>query len=129
MSDMELNLRKKSIIWAQEPAHPVKTLLFRFTKEPWVQWRNPGPGKWMLYHDGLTQWWTPESQDYIRMKGWYDRQVKCCDPTNADNRYRNKTVGDGPEFCRGLDAYGFSDLKAMTVYMRSITSMYDDDDP
>jgi len=55
--------------------------------------------------------------------------VKCCDPTDADNRYRNKTVGDRPEFCCGLDAYGFSDLKTMTVHMRSITSMYDDEDP
>jgi len=83
---------------------------------------------WMLYHDGLTQWWTPEGQAYIRSKGWYDRQVMCRDPTNMDNRYRNKTVGDRPEFCRGLDAYGFSDLKAMTVYMRSLTSMYTDND-
>jgi hypothetical protein len=79
---------------------------------------------WMLYHDGLTQWRTPEAQEYIRLKGWYDRQVMCRDPTNQDNRYRNKTVGDRPEFCRDLDVYGFSDLKDMTVYMRSLTSMY-----
>ena len=63
---------------------------------------------WMLYHDGPTQWWTPEAQECIRLKGWYDSQVMCRDPTNQDNRYRNKTVGDRPEFCRGLDVYGFS---------------------
>jgi len=83
----------------------------------------------MLFHDGLTKWWTPDAQEYIRSRGWYDRQVICRDPTDINNRYRNKTVGDRPEFCRGLDAYGFSDLKAMTVYMRSLTSMYPDDDP
>jgi hypothetical protein len=29
----------------------------------------------MLYHDGLTQWWTPESQAYIASRGWQYRQL------------------------------------------------------
>lgn len=33
------------------------------------------------------------------------------------------------EHCRGLDAYGFAHLKACTVYMRCLTSVYADNDP
>ena len=92
----------------------------------------------MLYHDGLTQWWTPESQAYIASRGWQYRQLCCRDPTNQlhpsgdprkINRYRNKTIGDRPEFARGLDSYGFAHFKAYTMYMRCLTSVYPRTDP
>ena len=35
-------------------------------------------------------------------------------------RYNNKTVGDPPEFTRGLDCYGFSYLK---LYVMTILSL------
>jgi hypothetical protein len=40
-------------------------------------------------------------------------------------------VGDSPELCRGLDAYGFADFKRCTERMRALTSGYNmkDKDP
>jgi len=58
---------------------------------------------------------------------WQYHQLCCREPTNqlhaSDdprkiNRYRNKTIGDRPEFARGLDSYGFAHFKAYTMYMR-----------
>jgi hypothetical protein len=92
----------------------------------------------MLYHDGLTQWWTPESQAYIASRGWQYPQLCCRDPTNQlhpsgdprkINRYQNKTIGDRPEFARGLDSYGFAHFKAYIMYMRCLTSVYPRTDP
>ena len=92
----------------------------------------------MLYHNGLTQWWTPESQAYIASRGWQYRQLCCRDPTNQlhpsgdprkINRYRNKTIVYRPEFARGLDSCGFAPFKADTMYMRCLTSVYPRTDP
>jgi hypothetical protein len=43
-------------------------------------------------------------------------------------RYRDKVVGDSPEMCRALDAYGFADLSRCTQRMRALTSVYAWDD-
>ena len=82
-----------------------------------------------IFHDGLTVWWTPEAQAYIESKGFKDRQLRCEGDTNKGTRYENKVVGDSPEMCRGLDAYGFSDFKRCTERMRALTSVYDWMDP
>jgi hypothetical protein len=55
--------------------------------------------------------------------------MRCLGQTNHGTRYQGKVVGDSPEFCRGLDAYGFSDFKRSTEKMRALTSGYDIDDP
>ena len=78
-----------------------------------------------IFHDGLTVWWTPEAQEYIKDKGFEHRQLRCEGDTNKGTRYENKVVGDSPEMCRGLDAYGFSDFKRCTERMRALTSVYD----
>ena len=82
-----------------------------------------------IFHDGLTVWWTPEAQAYIASKGFGDRQMQCLGATNKGTRYEGKVVGDSPEFCRGLDAYGFSDFKRCTERMRALTSSYAFNDP
>jgi hypothetical protein len=84
---------------------------------------------WIMFHDGLTCYWTPESQEYIKSKGFYDRQFRCLGDTNKGNRYWMKVCGDSPEICRGLDAYGFADFKRFINRMRALTSAYNKDDP
>jgi hypothetical protein len=84
---------------------------------------------WIMFHDGLTCYWTPESQEYIRSKGFYDRQFRCLGETNKGNRYYLKVCGDSPEICRGLDTYGFADFKRFINRMRALTSAYHKDDP
>ena len=44
--------------------------------------------------------------------------------TNHDNRYAQKLVGNSSEFCRGLDAHGFADLKATLKHNASLSSIY-----
>ena len=40
-----------------------------------------------IFHDGLSLWWTKSAQDHMRHRGYYNRQIMCAGPTNADNRY------------------------------------------
>ena len=47
---------------------------------------------------------------YLEQQGFARRQLCCRDPTNIDNRYRNKLTGDSPEICVSLDSHGFADL-------------------
>ena len=47
---------------------------------------------WMLYHDGLTAWWTPSSQKYIEERGWKYRQICSRDPTNVLNPVKPGTA-------------------------------------
>jgi hypothetical protein len=82
-----------------------------------------------IYHDALSQWWEKESQDHMAELGFANRQIRCIGETNAHTRYRNKLVGDSPELCRGLDSFGFADLKASTIYHMSLSSVYKMDDP
>jgi len=73
---------------------------------------------WMLYHDGLTAWWTPSSQKYIEERGWKYRQICSRDPTKVlnpakpgtANRYRNKVTGDSPETAVATDNQGKSSI-------------------
>jgi hypothetical protein len=51
---------------------------------------------WIMFHDGLTYYWTPESQECIKSKGLYDRQFRCLGDTNKANRYWMKVCGDSP---------------------------------
>ena len=60
---------------------------------------------------------------------YYHRQIMCIGPTNADNRYHYKVVGDSPEFCRALDSHGFADLVICMAYHCSLSSVYPVDDP
>ena len=82
-----------------------------------------------IFHDGLTVWWTIESQDYIESLGFRHRQLCCMGDTNKGNRYENKVVGDSPEICRGLDAYGFADFRRFIERMRALTSSYEMSNP
>jgi hypothetical protein len=58
----------------------------------------------LIFHDGLVMWWTPEAQTYIESLGFKDRQLRCLGDTNKGTRYHFKVVGDSPELCRGLDS-------------------------
>jgi hypothetical protein len=40
-----------------------------------------------------------------------------------------KVVGDSPEMCRALDAYGFADFKRFIARMRALKSVYEISDP
>jgi hypothetical protein len=83
----------------------------------------------ILFHDGLSQWWEKEAQEYIGQLGFKDRQLRCMGQTNSDNRYAGKVCGDSPEICRGLDAHGFADLKLSMAFHTSLSSKYEFDDP
>ena len=64
----------------------------------------------IIFNDGLSAWWEKESQEYLEQQEFARRQLCCRDPTNIDNRYRNKLTGDSPEICVSLDSHGFADL-------------------
>jgi hypothetical protein len=90
---------------------------------------TPHAADFIIFHDGLSQWWEKEAQEYIREKGFGDRQLRCLGQTNAGNRYAGKVCGDSPEICRGLDAHGFADLKLSMAFHTSLSSKYAFDDP
>jgi hypothetical protein len=85
---------------------------------------TPHADTFIIFHDGLSQWWEAEAQEYIRVKGFRDRQLRCVGTTNMGNRYMGKVTGDSPEICRGLDAHGFADLKLSMAFHTSLTSTY-----
>jgi hypothetical protein len=86
--------------------------------------------RFVIFHDGLKQWWEKEAQEYLGTLGFRHRQLCCLGETNEDNHnYRGKVVGDSPEICRGLDSHGFADLGEAITYHCSISSAYDPDDP
>ena len=82
-----------------------------------------------IFCDGLTFWWTKESQEYIALNGFSGRELRCEDDTNKGTLYVMKGVGDSLEICRGLDAYGFSDFERSTEIMRASISVLDINDP
>ena len=57
-----------------------------------------------IFHDGLTAWWEPEAQAYIKKLNFQHRQLRSLPPTNAGTRYAFKLPGNSPEICRGLDS-------------------------
>ncbi|KAJ1412691.1 hypothetical protein B484DRAFT_467833, partial [Ochromonadaceae sp. CCMP2298] len=76
----------------------------------------------IIFHDGLKQWWEKEAQAYIREKGFGDRQLRAVGKTNEGTIYHNKVVGDSPEMCRTLDAQGFADHKLSMIFHTSLSS-------
>ena len=65
---------------------------------------------WLINSDRLATWWEKEAQDYLRERGFFDRQVRAWGDTNADFwRYFQSVVGDRPELC-ALDFHLFEDL-------------------
>jgi len=83
-------------------------------------------GCFFIFHDGLSQWWTPAAQAYMKSRGYEHRQMRILGPTNdrVCKRYRGKLVGDSPELCRGLDAHGFADLDAAVALNCSLASFH-----
>jgi hypothetical protein len=72
---------------------------------------------WKIYHDRLSQWWEAEAQDYIKSKGFGDRQWRASRSTNdaikaagdKTNYYVDSLMGDTPE-AMPLDSSLFNDL-------------------
>jgi hypothetical protein len=66
---------------------------------------------WLINSDRLSSWWEVEAQDYLRQRGFFDRQVRAWGDTNKDYwRYHQSVVGDRPELC-ALDFHLFWDLE------------------
>ena len=74
-------------------------------------------------------WWEPLSQTYLSAIFDIDRQLRCYGDTNEGTRYCRTLVGDSPELCVSLDAFGFADLKCAVVYNAALSSVYGIDDP
>ena len=91
---------------------------------------TPAYDRFLIYHDGLSQWYEKEAQEYLhRVHNFRDRQLRCYGDTNKDNSYyRDKVVGDSPEITRGLDTHGFADLKLFVNRMVALSSMYPQED-
>ena len=77
---------------------------------------------WMLFHDGLKQWWGAKDQNFLSTIFDPSRQLKCSGATNAGNRYAETVTGNRPEICRGLDAHGFADLDFAVSYNVALSS-------
>ncbi len=79
----------------------------------------------ITFHDGLSAWWEQGAQDHMALLGFRNRQLRCLGPTNRGVKYyEGKLVGDSPEICRGLDAYGFSHLKRCMDFNLALSSQY-----
>ena len=59
-------------------------------------------------------------QAYLSLIFELDRQFRC------DG---GRPVGDSPELCRALDAFGFADLNAAYLYFAAVSSVYSWNDP
>ena len=81
-------------------------------------------GRYHIFHDGMTQWWTTAAQEHMTARGFEHRQMRILGSTCAKvvKRYRVKLVGDTPELCRGLGAHGFADLNAAVTYNCALAS-------
>ena len=85
---------------------------------------TPQANTFMIIHDGLSTWWEKEAQEHMASLGFENRQVTNIGATNRGSAYyEGKLVGNSPEMCRGLDAYGFSDLETSIHYHVSLTRM------
>lgn len=72
-----------------------------------------------------------DTQEYIKRvhSGIEDRFVKPVGTTCAGTRYERSPPGNSPEHARGLDAYGFSDLKYAMSFNASLSAIYPIGDP
>jgi hypothetical protein len=84
-----------------------------------------GADRFLIFHDGLSQWWEKEAQEYLHTRwSFRDRQLRCNGDTNKGTRYHNKVVGDSPELTRALDSHGFADLKRSMLFHVGLSSVY-----
>ena len=83
----------------------------------------------LIYHDGLKQWWERSAQNYLAYLGFANRQLKAYGDTNRDTIYCGSVVGNSPDMARGLDAHGFSDLSRSVEYHTALTYLYEPNDP
>ncbi|KAJ1382079.1 hypothetical protein B484DRAFT_461950, partial [Ochromonadaceae sp. CCMP2298] len=90
---------------------------------------TPQADTFSIFHDGLSAWWEKEAQEYMQMRGYAHRQLRCIGLVNKGTRYAGRMVGDSPEICRALDAHGFADHKLSMAYHTSLSSIYAEDDP
>jgi hypothetical protein len=82
----------------------------------------------VIFHDGLKQWWEKEAQEHMASLGFRNRQLRCLGNTNSGTIYEGKLVGNSPEICRGLDSHGFADLEASVLHHTALTAVYAIDD-
>ena len=82
---------------------------------------------WMIYHDALPQWWEKDAQEYIRSRGFAERQWKARGETNDNvaGHYRNKLMGDSPELMP-LDSSLFGDLIEKVAWLVVATAKADE---
>ena len=73
---------------------------------------TPYANTWWIYHDALSQWWSTGAQDYMRDRGFADRQCRGFGHTNVNTRYGGILTGDTPEYM-SLDSNLFDDLEVM----------------
>ena len=66
----------------------------------------------MIYHDRLSQWWEKECQEYIKERGFGDRQWKLRGASNrkVTKYYKHSIFGDTPEL-QPLDSSLFALVK------------------
>ena len=78
---------------------------------------------WFIYHDALPQWWEKEAQDYLRERGFEERQWRARGDTNENvaGHYVNKLMGDSPELMP-LDSSLFSDLIEKVAWLVMATT-------
>ena len=68
----------------------------------------------LIFHDGSSQWWESETQQYLVSRNFGHRQLRCKGDTSKEfKRYHHKAVGDSPELCRALDALGHKKIIRM----------------
>jgi hypothetical protein len=86
-------------------------------------------GRWFLFHDGLSIWFSAGTQAYLTVCGFERRQVRAYGQTNADTLYSRTLPGNSPEWMRALDAFGFADLTRAVLYHVALTSCLEIGDP
>ena len=86
-------------------------------------------GRWFIFHDGLTIWFSAGAQAYLTACGFERRQVRAYGQTNANTLYSRTLPGNSPEWMRGLDAFGFADLTRAVLYHVALTSCLEVGDP
>ena len=85
-------------------------------------------GRWFIYHDALSSWWSAGAQSYMESKGFLNRQVRGLGFTNEGTRYEGQLPGDTPEYMP-LDSNLFSDLETAVRWIVAATRMLDNEDP
>lgn len=117
--------------YGAEKAHEMATLTvnktYVMTESRKVYAGTAVQDTFIIFYDGLKQRWAKEDQEYLHTK-WHmnDRQLRAFGDTNVGTRYECGVIGDSPELCWGLDAYGFSDLERCISYHVALSSFIKD---